>query len=103
MTVGRHLRVGHEDVHAVFRVFLVLALRLEHETLQDVVVPRHDAAATAMLASRTRHPAERDMPYFELGAGAVVLEALRTCYLRDDGASAFHTRHQNAGGAAGSI
>ncbi len=38
-----YVRVGHEDVHAVLCVLLVVALRLEHEPLEDVVVPRDDA------------------------------------------------------------
>ena len=35
--------VREEDVHAVLRVRLVLLLRLDHEPLDHVVVPRHDA------------------------------------------------------------
>ena len=34
--------VREEDVHPVLRVCLVLLLRLEHETLDHVVVPRYD-------------------------------------------------------------
>ena len=38
-----HVRVGHENVHTVLRILLVLALRLKHESLEDVIVPRDHA------------------------------------------------------------
>ena len=37
------LRICHENVHAVYSVFLVFALRLENKLLDDAVVPGDDA------------------------------------------------------------
>ena len=34
------LRVCHENVHAVLSVLLIFALCLQHETFEDVIVPR---------------------------------------------------------------
>ena len=94
-----YVRVRHEDVHAVLRVLLVLALGLEHEPLEDVVVPRDDAvcvwdgacvracrddgAASDRSATNetTSGEMKRLIPYFELSTRAVVLEALRASYL----------------------
>jgi hypothetical protein len=37
------LRVCHENVHAVFSVLLIFTLCLQHETFEDVIVPRDNA------------------------------------------------------------
>ena len=93
-----YVRVRHEDVHAVLRVLLVLAFGLEHEPLEDVVVPRDDAACVTgrvLVGCRdggaasnrsatnetTSGETKRLIPYFELSTRAVVLEALRASYL----------------------
>ena len=31
-------------MHAVFRILFIFALRLQHEPLEDVIIPRDDAA-----------------------------------------------------------
>ncbi len=39
-----HVRVCHENVHAVFRILLVLMLGFQDEPLENLVVPGDDAA-----------------------------------------------------------
>jgi hypothetical protein len=38
------LRVCHENMHAVFRVLFIFALGLQHEPLEDVIIPCNDTA-----------------------------------------------------------
>jgi hypothetical protein len=38
------LRVCHENMHAVFRILFIFALGLQHEPLEDVIIPCDDAA-----------------------------------------------------------
>jgi hypothetical protein len=37
------LRVCHEKMQAVFRVFFIFALGIQHELLEDVIIPCDDA------------------------------------------------------------
>jgi hypothetical protein len=37
------LRVCHENMHAVFRVLFIFALGVQHELLEDVIIPCDDA------------------------------------------------------------
>jgi hypothetical protein len=55
------LRVGHENVHAVFGVLLIFAFCLEHEPLQDVIVPRDDAGFIIRKKKRNLAASERTL------------------------------------------
>jgi hypothetical protein len=47
------LRVCHEDMHAVFCIFLIFTFRLEHEPLEYVVIPRDDAFSLKISEKKT--------------------------------------------------
>jgi hypothetical protein len=52
--INRPLRVCHEYMHAVFRVFLVFTLCLEHESLEYVIIAR-DNAFSLMISQEKRN------------------------------------------------
>ena len=77
------LRVCHENVHAVFRIFLIFALCLEHESLEYVIISRDDAAHKNQ--QKKKNVIERGFgasPNFESRIVAIVLVPTSASYLR---------------------
>ena len=70
------LRICHENVHAVFRVLLIFTSRFENEPLEDVIIPRYDAAYDQ---KQKETGWRQKAPYFQ---SRIVLESTRARDLR---------------------
>ena len=73
-------------MHAVFRILFIFALRLQHEPLEDVIIPRDDAAhklaknKIIIIINVIRQPL--NAPYLKSRVMAIVLVTAGARYLK---------------------
>ena len=80
---SRYLRIGHENMDAMLRIFLVLLLCLQYQLLQNIIIASNNTVVG--MSIYLFWCCVRNLPYFQSATMAVVRVTFGTSNLKTEG------------------